>query len=334
MLASGTYPVSWQRITSITVLLVPAAWLFRAAVKVRRLLYSWNLLAREKVAVPVIIVGNISVGGTGKTPLVLWLAEFLRRSGYQPGIVSRGYGSDSTQARQVDANGDVSASGDEPLLLARRSGCPVWVGADRAEVARALLARHPDCNILISDDGLQHYRLARNIEIAVVDAGRAFGNGFTLPAGPLREPPSRLKSVDLVVYNGPQPPPELGSVSAFHMELEGLGFYRLNRPAQWMPAAHFLGRRLHAIAGIGNPQRFFDTLQAMGLAVTPHAFPDHHAYTAADLQFADCDAVLMTEKDAVKCASFADDRHWVLRVNAIIDPAFGARILQKLESQS
>ena len=334
MIVSGIYPVSWQRVTSITVLLVPAAWLFRAAVKFRRKLYAWNLLGRERVAVPVIVVGNISVGGTGKTPLVLWLADFLRHSGYQPGIVSRGYGAAATQARPVDAAGDASDYGDEPLLLARRSGCPVWVGADRVAAARALLARHPDCNILISDDGLQHYRLARDIEIAVVDAGRAFGNGFTLPAGPLREPVSRLKSVDLVVCNGEQPPPELKLITAFRMTLEGLGFYQLRQPARWVPATHFLHRRVHAVAGIGNPQRFFDTLQAMGLAFTPHAFPDHHAYAAGDLQFADGGTVLMTEKDAVKCAAFSGDEHWALRVSANIDPEFGARILQKLGSKS
>jgi len=334
MAAMSTYPVSWRRVTSVTILLVPASWLFRVAVKIRRLLYAWNVLAREQVAVPVIIAGNISVGGTGKTPLVLWLAGFLRGAGFRPGIVGRGYGSNADHAREVALNGTPADYGDEPLLLARRSGCPVWVGTDRVATARALLARHPECNVIISDDGLQHYRLARAFEIAVVDTSRGMGNGFTLPAGPLREPMSRLNTVDVVVYNGKKPQTAPPAANTSVMNLEGRDFYNLLEPARRVQAEYFLHRRIHAVAGIGNPQRFFDSVSALGLEFTPHAFADHHAYSASDLTFADCDAVLMTEKDAVKCAAFAGTEHWALRVDAKVEPALGALILERLGKKS
>jgi tetraacyldisaccharide 4'-kinase len=330
------YPLSWQIVTSITVLLIPVAWLFRITVKIRRLLYTWDILTRERMPVPVIIVGNISVGGAGKTPLVLWLAGFLREAGYRPGIISRGYGSNSEHARAVPASNTSCAYefGDEPVLLALRSNCPVWIGADRPSVARALLDRHPECNILISDDGLQHYRLARDIEIAVVEATRGLGNGFTLPAGPLREPVSRLSSVDILVYNGTPPQMLTPAVTTCQMSLEGHDFYNLREPTRWTQATHFVNYRLHAIAGIGNPELFFSTLHELGLVFTPHSFADHYAYTAGDLAFPDCDAVLMTEKDAVKCTSFAGAEHWVLRVDAKAEPALGTLVLNKLGKRS
>jgi tetraacyldisaccharide 4'-kinase len=297
-------------------------------------LYLWDVLTREVLPVPVIVVGNISVGGAGKTPLVLWLASFLCEAGYRPGIVSRGYGSNATQARAVPAHGVAADYGDEPLLLARRSRCPVWIGADRVVAARALLERHPECNAVISDDGLQHYRLARDIEVAVVDAVRGFGNGLTLPAGPLREPVSRLNNVDAVVYNGAAMQVTPLAVRTCQMKLDGNEFYNLREPARRVAAAHFMHRRVHAVAGIGHPERFFDTLRAMGLVFKPHAFADHHAYTAQDLAFDGCDTVLMTEKDAVKCAAFAGAEHWALRVDAVLEPALGALILEKIGKKS
>ncbi len=276
---------------------------------------------------PVVIVGNISVGGTGKTPLTLWLAEQLIEDGWHPGIVSRGYtkgGSRKETAREV---GDDTADevGDEPLLMARRALCPVWIGRDRPAAAQALLQAHPECDIILSDDGLQHYRLQRDVEIAVVDGARRFGNGLLLPAGPLREPVSRLHQVDAVVVNG-------GEVrnNEFSMQLAGTRFYNLLNPKLTMSASEFAGQRLHAIAGIGHPQRFFRYLQQLGLNCHNHAFPDHHPYTVDDITFADADAVLMTEKDAVKCAAFATEQCWVLRVDAQVAPALTQLILEKV----
>ena len=196
------YPEAWTRVTGLTYLLAPLSWLFRMVVAIRRGLYRFGVLRSDRLPVPVIVIGNISVGGTGKTPLVLWLITPLREAGYSPGVIARGYGGANQQPRPVHADSDARQCGDEPVLLARRSGCPVWVGKDRPAAARALLAANPDCNLIISDDGLQHYRLARDFEIAVVDAGRRHGNGWMLPAGPLREPPSRLASVDAVVVRG------------------------------------------------------------------------------------------------------------------------------------
>ena len=217
------YPLSWTRVTALTVLLIPISWLYRIVAAARRALYTIGILRGIRLPVPVIIVGNISVGGTGKTPLVLWLVERLRAAGFMPGIVSRGYipsgamsgaRAGSREPRAVGVKDDAALCGDEPVLLARRSACPVWIGADRVAVARALLAAHPQCNVIVSDDGLQHYRLARDAEIAVVDGARGHGNGLLLPAGPLREPPSRLHGVDAVVIrgNGDDTPPDYARV--------------------------------------------------------------------------------------------------------------------------
>jgi tetraacyldisaccharide 4'-kinase len=249
----------------------------------------------------------------------------------QPGVVSRGYGSDSRTPRHIAPHADPARSADEPLLLAQRSGCPVWVGADRTGAAEALLRAHPDCNVIVSDDGLQHYRLVRNVEIAVVDGTRGFGNGLMLPAGPLREPVSRLRDVDAVVINGTLRSPGISS-AAFAMKLEGRKFRNVLNPHLTVEAAHFHGQRLHAVAGIGNPERFFDHLKALGLAFHAHAFPDHHRFGANDLAFEDADAILMTEKDAVKCAPFAAETHWALRVDAVPDPGLGEVVLRKLRT--
>jgi tetraacyldisaccharide 4'-kinase len=296
----------------------------------RRAFYRAGLLRAARLPVPVIVVGNISVGGTGKTPLVLWLADFLRQQGYHPGIVSRGYGGGAESAVAVDVRSDPTVVGDEPLLLTRKSGCPVWVGRDRVAAGSALLRAHPECDVLLSDVGLQHYRLDRDVEIVVVDGDRVFGNGLLLPAGPLREGVSRLRSVDAVVVNGGSLEEVMPLNNGFEMSLQGEVFRNLLHPEMQARASDLGGKRLHAVAGIGNPQRFFAHLRRLGLAFEEHAFPDHCIFRPQDLGYDNADALLMTEKDAVKCAGFADERYWALAVEAILPPDFGQTVLQKL----
>jgi tetraacyldisaccharide 4'-kinase len=318
----------WYRLSWLSILLLPIAAMFGCAVALRRALYRAGVFPSYRVPVPVIVVGNITAGGTGKTPLVLWLCDYLREHGYTPGIVSRGYGGRGhTTAVRENASPDVA--GDEPVLLAQRSRCPVWVGRDRVAAARALIATNPGCNIIVSDDGLQHYRLQRDFEIAVIDGSRGAGNGLPLPAGPLRESTARLANVDAVVVTGNSVPPATGAAT-FAMALEGNGFRNLLNPALRQEAGAFHGKRVHAIAGIGNPARFFDHLQALGLHFAAHAFPDHYAYSQADVDFGDADAIIMTEKDAIKCLRFAREIHWVLPVDARVDTALGRLILEKM----
>lgn len=315
----------WYRITPLHLLLYPLSLLFRLLAGLRRMLYRGGLLKSVRLPVPVVVVGNISVGGTGKTPLILALAQQFTEQGWHPLIVSRGYLGDSQLPQHVTPDSRPEQVGDEPLLMARRGLCPVWVGRDRAAVSRAALLAHPQCDVVLCDDGLQHYRLQRDVEIAVVDGTRGFGNGWLLPAGPLREPVSRLRSVDAVVMNGGDAAP-----GQFGMQLEGAIFRNLLDPNLTAGAAHFGTSKNHAVAGIGNPQRYFNHLKKLGTTFTPHPFPDHHPYRADDLAYPDCDAILLTEKDAVKCAAFADARYWVLRVEARTDPALMAHILRKI----
>jgi len=363
----------WYRITPLHLLLLPISLLFRALATLRRTLYLGHVLTIKKLAVPVIVIGNISAGGTGKTPLTLALAQQLIRRGRHPLIVSRGHGGSAQQPQRVTPDSDVRQVGDEPLLMARRNLCPVWIGKDRAAAAQAALQANPQCDVVLCDDGLQHYRLQRDMEIAVIDGARGFGNGFMLPAGPLREPVSRLRTVDAVVVNGqarsplPNPLgkttshstrlpntaakslviPQAGeganeslrefifddgdtSTGQYAMRLSGEIFHNLLTPGRTATAAELGKLRCHAVAGIGHPQRYFRHLQSLGISFTPHAFSDHHPYCAADLSFANCDAILLTEKDAVKCGAFADERYWVLRVEAQIDPALIDHILRKI----
>ena len=319
----------WQHLTPVSVVLLPLTAVFRAVVALRRTAYRVGLLRSRRLRVPVIVVGNITVGGTGKTPLVIWLASFLRAQGMRPGIVSRGYGGSTPGPAAVTSDSQPALTGDEPVLLAQRTRCPVWIGTDRAATADALLTAHPECDVILSDDGLQHYHLARDIEIAVVDGERGFGNGFMLPAGPLREPVSRLAHVDAVVLNGPGNA-ALTSAATFTMRIAGDEFHNVRHPGQLFRAEHFRGKRLHAIAGIGNPARFFDHLRALELEPETHVFPDHHALTASELVFAESWPILMTEKDAVKCAPFAAEHHWALRVHATPDAEFGELVLTRL----
>ncbi len=318
----------WYRLSPLHLLLFPISLLFRSLAALRRFGYRSGILASVKLPVPVIVIGNISVGGTGKTPLTLWLVQQLIENGWHPGIVSRGYTKDNKQIKtpyEVSSTDSANEVGDEPLLMAQRALCPVWISRDRPAAAQALLQAHPECDIILSDDGLQHYRLQRDVEIVVIDGARRFGNGMLLPAGPLREAVSRLKEVDAVVING-----GTAQNNEFSMQLAGTRFYNLLNPELIVSASEFAGQRLHALAGIGHPQRFFRYLQQLGLECTAHAFPDHHRYSTADIAFKDADAILMTEKDAVKCAPFATEQCWVLRVDAQISPALTQLILEKV----
>lgn len=314
----------WYRRSALAWLLWPASVVFGAVVAFRQLLYKLRILKSHSAGIPVIVVGNITVGGTGKTPLVLWIAEFLKGRGWSPAIVSRGYGAKLTHPRAATLISQAAEVGDEPLLLARRSGCPVWVGSERVAVAAALRARHPEVNVLVLDDGLQHYRLRRDIEIAVVDA-RGLGNGLLLPAGPLREPRRRLAAVDAVVAHGGEP------AKSYAMRLEGDTLYRMSDARERRGAGAFAGEKMHAVAGIGDPERFFLHLRRFGIDVIAHPFPDHHPFTPRELDFGDALPVVMTEKDAVKLRHAPQPSWWVLPVSAKPDPAFGEWLGRRLD---
>jgi tetraacyldisaccharide 4'-kinase len=330
---------TWYRATPwwplVTAALLPFAGTFALVSGLRRWAYRTGRMRTVTLPVPVVVVGNLTAGGTGKTPLVLWLAHALQRRGYSPGILSRGYGGDANQSVEVRGTATADRVGDEPLLLARASGCPVWIGADRSAAGAGLLAAHPRCDVLIADDGLQHYRLARQVEIAVVDGDRRYGNRLPLPAGPLREPVARLERVDAVVINGAAMDDVdrtlAASRPAFAMALIGTRLRNLAEPARLADLASLRGRPLHAVAGIGNPQRFFDQLSQQGLCVTPHPFPDHHAYRAEELDFGDDAPILMTEKDAVKCEAFARTHWWVLEAGLRLEPGLDDLVIARLQ---
>jgi tetraacyldisaccharide 4'-kinase len=332
---------AWRQRGVLARVLWPLGVLFSVVVALRRLAYRHAWLRAKRLPVPVIVVGNIIAGGAGKTPLTLWLARKLSAADRKPGIVSRGYGRETSGVLEVKVNvtegnplgtgWTAAIVGDEPLLLARRSGCPVFVGSDRAAAAQALLAAYPGCDLILCDDGLQHYRLARDVEIAVVDR-RGLMNGWFQPAGPLREPASRLREADALVLNGTEATPVTG-VPLFRMRLEGDIFFQLDNPATTCTISDLQGLKLHAVAGIGEPQRFFDHLSASGLCFEAHAFPDHHAYTSADLCFAG-DALVMTEKDALKCNGLTALPVWVLPVNACIEPDLARFVLEKIDGSA
>ena len=305
--------------------LLPVSWLYCAIVGLRRLAYRRGWFHSHRLPVPVVVVGNLTVGGTGKTPLVLWLAEVLRGMGRSPGIVLRGYGGRSqVWPRMVAPRGDPSQFGDEAVLLARRAGCPVAAGPDRTAAARLLLERG-DCDLILCDDGLQHYRLQRDLEILVIDAERGFGNGRCLPAGPLREPSSRQRQVALRVCNGG--PCEVGTV----MRLKPGPLVKLGDPRRRRPLADFRGQRVTAVAAVGNPGRFFALLRGQGLLVDERPYRDHHQFTRADAASWPPGPVLMTEKDAVKCEHFAGADHWYLPVDAELDAGFAGRLSETLK---
>lgn len=314
----------WYRNSLWLVLLWPISMLFCLLVIVRRGLYRAGILRAFRLPVPVLIVGNITVGGSGKTPLVLWLAEYLKQNGYRPGMVSRGYGGKAESWPQtVTPESDPLLVGDEAVLLATRSGCPMVVGPDRVAAAEQLLEEYP-VDVIISDDGMQHYRMKRDIEIAVIDGERRLGNTHCLPAGPLREPVSRLASVDFVVTNGK------AKTGEWQLTMDGAEAVQM-RENRHRQLNEFSTSPVHAVAGIGNPQRFFEFLRRKGLEMTEHAYPDHHPYSKGELDFPGDAPVLMTEKDAVKYFKYSGERHWFVPVTASLPDEFGHRLLAALE---
>ena len=319
------------RVTLLAALLWPLSLVYRLVVALRRALFRGGKLRAVRLPVPVVIVGNITVGGAGKTPLTCALAEALRERGWRPGVISRGYGGSADTARAVVANADPRVVGDEPLIFAALN-LPVWIGRDRVAAGEGLVAAHPECNVILADDGLQHYRLARTMEIVVVDDARGLGNGLLLPAGPLREPAARMQEVDAVVRlvapGTPPSPAANGRVTT--MQHVALPWRNLVDPLRAAVVADWRGHEVQAVCGTGNPERFFAMLRVQGIAAHEHALPDHHAFAPADIAFPGAAAILMTQMDAVKCMGFADARCWYLPVRAQVDPALIALVEEKI----
>jgi tetraacyldisaccharide 4'-kinase len=293
--------------------LVPLAWLFAALARLRRAAYERGLLRRYRSRRPVVVVGNLTVGGTGKTPFVLWLAGELDRRGLRVGVALRGYRGIGGDARLVAASDSADSVGDEAVLVHRRLRAPVAVAARRVEAVRLL---EPACDVILCDDGLQHYALERDVEIVVVDGARGFGNGRLLPAGPLREPPSRLEEADAVVVNGPG----FERTGAIRMSLEPVAVVALG-DAMRRPLADFAGREVVAAAAIGHPERFFGMLTAHGLVVEPRSFPDHARFTPESAGVGRGKPVLLTEKDAVKCTGTGWAGAAYVEVAPVVDAA-------------
>ncbi|MBS0359636.1 MAG: tetraacyldisaccharide 4'-kinase [Proteobacteria bacterium] len=334
MKLSKWFPKIWYQESSWMKIFSPFSWVFLNIVKTRRFLYRKGLKSVTRLPVPVIVVGNITVGGVGKTPVVIQLAEWFKQNGLKPGLISRGYGGHAKQYPViVHSDSDSTVVGDEALLLMRRTQCPMVVAPDRVAAAKLLLEKY-DIDIILSDDGLQHYALARDIEIVVVDATRGYGNGLCLPVGPLREPISRMNEVDFVIFNGVNK--VLGSEKFrerfYSMTIKPLQFINVLDSKLTQGKEYFQGKSLHAVAAIGNPQRFFRTLRDMGLEFTELEFPDHYHFMASDLEFSDNSLILMTEKDAMKCRGIANVNSWYLSVSAVIDGEFEKRVLEKLLS--
>jgi tetraacyldisaccharide 4'-kinase len=310
----------WYQKHPLFYLLAPFSGLYRFALFFKNLAYRLHLKKITHPPVPTIVVGNLTVGGTGKTPLLIALAQFLSQQGYKPGIVSRGYGGKPNQLPfHVYPHSDPQAAGDEPVLMARKTSCPVVVDPKRARAVSALLATY-GCTLILSDDGLQHTALGRDIEIVVVDGKRGFGNGWCLPAGPLREPTRRLETVDFIVVRTALAEKEALGEKMHRMQFLPGTPYNLMHPEKNMPAEWMKGKKtLHAVAGIGNPQAFFDQLRSIGCSIQEHPFPDHHHYTAQDIDFGPDAVLIMTEKDAVKLEKFAQENHWCLPGIAVCD---------------
>ncbi len=325
MIRVAAFPSFWLERGALSTALLPLAWLYGAVCqrRRRRLVES---AASTALPCPVVVVGNIFVGGTGKTPVVAWLTAELERRGMRPGIVSRGYRGRARQwPQRVTAHSDPAEVGDETVLLARRTGRPVVAGPDRLAAARYLLD-NSDCNVIVSDDGLQHYRLPRTLELVVVDAARGLGNGRLLPAGPLREPPARLGEVDIVLANGGG-----SALTPFFFDLIADEAVNLATGERRELAPSGFEPLVHAVAGIGHPERFFNSLRARGFTLQTHAFADHHRYNTWDLAFPGDAPVLMTEKDAVKCQRFATGREWYVPVDVRLSEAAIARMSELLD---
>jgi tetraacyldisaccharide 4'-kinase len=324
----------WYEEARFAWILLPLSGLYWLTTFARRCLYRYGMLKTHRVPVPVIMVGNITAGGTGKTPAVIWLARELRVRGFSPGIVSRGYGgSKAASSMRVDAESAADVVGDEPVLLARRSACPVAVDANRVRAAAMLVDDGVD--LIVSDDGMQHYRLERDYEICIIDGERALGNRRLLPAGPLRELPNRLEDVDQVLVNGPMQPSEdltVAEQNAIEFNLVATEACRLNGSLTRL-IERFSGTTVHAVAGIGNPDRFFDLLRTHGIQVIEHAYADHAPLAKEDLEFGDDFAVFMTEKDAVKLGRGVKDKYWYVPVDLQMDPAYALPMVEQIESR-
>lgn len=330
----------WHSKNIFSVSLLPFSWLYIFFIWIRSLLYAVGLFSEIKINVPVIIVGNIVLGGSGKTPLVIWLSGHFKKKGFSPGVISRGYGGVfKADTEFVKPTSDPLLVGDEPVLIARNTHCPVIVGKKRSQAAKELIEKHK-CNIVISDDGLQHYSLARDIEIVVVDGKDPFGNCYCLPAGPCREPKSKpFYSADFIVntfkecsdisYSDLLDQLQLtyNETGIVHQPKTIMRYiYRelasVTRPSKTISLSDFKGRTVHAVTGIHNPSYFFSYLRNQKLDLIIHHFPDHHNFTEKDIKFNDDLPVVMTEKDAVKCLKFSDSRHWYIPVKAQLDKSF------------
>lgn len=308
-------------------LLTPLSLLFGVLLRVRRVAYRRGWLARESVAAPVVVVGNISVGGSGKTPFVIWLVELFSAHGYRPGIVSRGYGGEATYwPQQVRGDADPQAVGDEPIMLALRCQCPVVVDPVRARGAQALI-ESAGCDLIITDDGLQHYGLKRDLEIGLIDGRRRFGNGWLLPAGPLREPVSRLKECDFLVAKGRAQGREYPMKFVDYTLVPVAGDRSPEEPRL------FAGSQVHAVTAIADPESFFASLRRLGMDVIEHAYPDHFQFGGQQISFGDDLPVIMTEKDAVKCRSFAGANDWFLRFSIEVGDKLDQKLINILEGR-
>ncbi|PIE39161.1 MAG: tetraacyldisaccharide 4'-kinase [Gammaproteobacteria bacterium] len=316
---------AWYRGAWWLILLYPVSLLFRFVAAVRKWLYQTGLKTSWRAPVPVVIVGNITLGGTGKTPVIISLVQALQAAGKNVAVISRGYGAAGPFPHRVTADSRAEQCGDEPLLIYQRTGCVVVAGPKRRLSIEMALREQP-IDIVLCDDGLQHYALARDYEIAVLDAARGVGNGWCLPAGPLREPPSRLQSVDTVLYRG-------GSAAdtAVTYQFGALVNLKTGEQRAFSPAS--LGESVYALAGIGQPQQFFDALLAQGFRPEPHIFADHHRFTARDLQALGDKPLIMTEKDAVKCRSFASDKHWFLPISATLPDGLAEALIALCERE-
>ena len=330
----------WYSKNIVSVLLIPLSWIYVSFIRLRSLLYTSGFFSITKINAPVIIVGNIVVGGSGKTPLVIWLSKYFKKKGFSPGVVSRGYGGAyKSHTEFVKPTSDPFLVGDEPVLIARNTYCPVVVAKKRAKAAKELVEKHK-CNIIISDDGIQHYSLDRDIEIVVVDGERTFGNSYCLPAGPCREPKTRpFFEANFIVntFRGCKEISNSGLINQLELTYNRMGLapkpitimrynYKelssVTTPSKTLSASDLQGKPVHAVAGIHDPTHFFTYLRNQKLDLIIHHFPDHHNFTEKDIKFNDNLPVVMTEKDAVKCLKFSDSRHWYMPVKAELDELF------------
>lgn len=325
----------WHRVTPLHIFLWPLSILFGLFLNLRKLCYWLELFPTVKLPVPVIVVDSITTDDSGKTPLILWLVEFLQAQGLRPGIITRGYSDNPGAPMAVTDDSNPSVIGGKTMLLAKRSGnhCPVWVGDDRVAVARALLNANPDCNIIICNDGLQYHRLERDMEIAVADfSAHSFGNGFRLPAGPLRISLDQLSNVDAVVINGKQPEylDNADWAPTLHMKLVSETIYNISDTSNCQLASDLKDHCIQAIADLDNCEWFFDYTQQNGLNVALHSFADNHHFVPQDLQFPENETILMPEEIAIQCANFANGRVWALPIDAWVDDRLQSLVLKKL----